>query len=160
MEVSPSFLDVQRRAIRVEHAMSGNYCLRTQSLDGIQRAQPLTSGLFVALREIRVGIVVDRIPGDHQTNRRHMQRSGVLRVGMASSTALSSSPSRCMVSPSRTSGATNCDGTWPGKRGSQKDFMKSGLIWFCMAATEEAVANALALGNLSSRSFRPKKWSP
>src|SRR5260370_4463468 len=62
MEVSPSFLDVQRRAIRVEHAMSGNYCLRTQSLDRIQRAQPLTSGLFVALREIRVGIVVDRIP--------------------------------------------------------------------------------------------------
>ena len=39
----------------------------------------------------------------------------------------------------------------------QKDFTKSGAIWFCMPATLEAVANALALGNLSSKSCRPKK---
>jgi len=37
---------------------------------------------------------------------------------------------------------------------------KSGWILSVMAAAEEVVTNALALGNLSSRSFRPKKWSP
>jgi hypothetical protein len=34
------------------------------------------------------------------------------------------------------------------------------LVCFCMDAIEEAVANALALGNLSRTSFSPKKWSP
>src|SRR5260370_10548733 len=56
-----------------------------------------------------------------------------------SSTTLSSSPSRCMVSPSRTSGATNCDGTWPGKRGSQKDCSRLRLM-----------------GPQSNRLFRPR----
>src|SRR5882672_4203955 len=63
--------------------MSGNHCSRLQGFDLIQRAQPLTSGLFVALSEVRVRVVVDRIPRYNQANRRQIQRSGVLRVGMA-----------------------------------------------------------------------------
>src|SRR5258708_32307266 len=82
MEVSPSFLDVQRRAIGVEHAMSGNYCLRTQSLDRIQRAQPLTSGLLVVISTIRVVLVVDRITVVQHTNLRHMSTIDVIRVGL------------------------------------------------------------------------------
>ena len=54
-----------------------------QGLDFVQRAQPPVSSLSIALGELGVGVVVDRIPRDHQTNRRHMQRSSVLCVGMA-----------------------------------------------------------------------------
>ena len=63
--------------------MSGYHYSRMQGFDLIQRAQPPTSGLFIALSEVRVRVVVDRIPGYNQANRRHMQRSGVLGVGMA-----------------------------------------------------------------------------
>ena len=63
--------------------MSGYHCSRMQGFDLIQRPQPLTPGLFIALSEVRVRVVVDRIPRYNQPNRRHMQRSGVLRVGMA-----------------------------------------------------------------------------
>src|SRR6267378_137093 len=82
-EVGAGFLDVTRRAVGIKHTMTGYYCSRMQGLDLIERAEPLTSGLFIAFCEIRVGIVVDRIPRYNQATRRHMQRRGVLRVGMA-----------------------------------------------------------------------------
>ena len=63
--------------------MAGYYSSRMQGLDLVQRAQPIGPGLVVALREIGMGVVVDRISRHNQANRRHMQRSSVDRVGMA-----------------------------------------------------------------------------
>ena len=50
--------------------MSGYHCSRKQGFDLIQRAQPLTSGLFIALSEVRVRVVVDRIPRAFRTTSR------------------------------------------------------------------------------------------
>ena len=83
MDVSSGFLDVRRRAIRVTDTMPRYHCTRVQGLDLIQRAQPLDPGLFIALREIEVRVVIDCIPRYHQANRRHMQRGCVHCVGMA-----------------------------------------------------------------------------
>jgi hypothetical protein len=47
---------VTRRAIRIKHTVAGYHRSRMQSLDPIQRAQPLAPGLFIALREI--GVIV------------------------------------------------------------------------------------------------------
>lgn len=46
-----------------------------QSLDFIQRAQPLVPGLFIALGEIRMRVVIDSIAGCDDANRRNAQSS-------------------------------------------------------------------------------------
>src|SRR6266850_920631 len=82
-DVASSLLDVTRRAVGLEHAMSRHDCFRLQGLDSIQRSKPLVPGLLVALREIEVRVVVDAIPGYDQANGTHMQRRRVHGVGMA-----------------------------------------------------------------------------
>ena len=62
MEVSPGFVDVTRRAVGVKDTMTSYDCFRMKSLDLIQRAQPLDPGLFIALCEIEVRVVIDGIP--------------------------------------------------------------------------------------------------
>jgi len=83
IKISPGFVDVSRRTVGVKNTMTSYDSFRMQSLDLIQRAQPFDSGLFIALREIGVRVVIDGISRYHQANRRNMQRGCVLRVGMA-----------------------------------------------------------------------------
>src|SRR5580704_15450511 len=52
MEVSAGFVDVTRRAVGVKNTMTSYDCFRMKGLDLIERAQPLASCLFIALREI------------------------------------------------------------------------------------------------------------
>ena len=104
MEVTSGFFDVTRRAIGVKHAMTCYHCSRMQGLDLIQRAEPLAPGLFIALREIEVRVVVDSIPRYNQANRRHMQRSCVRRVGMAK-----------VYLDRQVSGRRSCRGQGPGQ---------------------------------------------
>src|SRR5262249_28016041 len=49
---SASFPNVTRRAVGIKHAMAGYHAIRMQSLNLIERAQPLASGLFIALAEV------------------------------------------------------------------------------------------------------------
>jgi hypothetical protein len=62
MDVSSGFLDVTRRAVGVKNTMPRYDGIRTKSLDLIQCAQTLDTGLFIALREIEVRVVIDGIP--------------------------------------------------------------------------------------------------
>src|SRR5215471_524083 len=74
-EVTARFLDVARRAIRIEHAMTGDYCLWMQRLDFVECAEPFVPRRLVALREIEVRVVVDAIAGYDQPDGGHIQRS-------------------------------------------------------------------------------------
>ena len=62
-------------AIGIDHTVTGHDCLRMQRLDFIERSKPLAPSLFVALREIKVRVVIDAISRYDQTNGRHIQRS-------------------------------------------------------------------------------------
>ena len=73
MEVTSRFLDVARRAIGIEHAMTSDHCFRMQGLDFVERAEPLTASLSVALREIKVRVVVDGVSRHDQTDGMRVQ---------------------------------------------------------------------------------------
>ena len=74
-DITARFLDVMGRAIGIKHAMTGYHRFRMQSFDFIERAKPLVPGLFIALGEIRMHVVVDSIAGYDQANRRNVQSS-------------------------------------------------------------------------------------
>jgi hypothetical protein len=57
-----------------EDAMTGYHCSRIQALDLIQRVELLAPGVFIALREIGVRVVIGSIPRNHEVNRRNIQR--------------------------------------------------------------------------------------
>src|SRR5262249_7146831 len=72
--ISASFPNVTRRAVGIKHAMAGYHGIRMQSLNLIERAQPLVSGLFIALGEIGMRVVIDGVARYDQGNRRNVQR--------------------------------------------------------------------------------------
>ena len=159
-DITTGFLNMTRRAIGVEHTMTGDHYSGMQALDLIQCAEPLAASFYTAFREVGVSVVIDGIAGYDQADGRHMQSRGMRGVGMVKFDYLrlfAFKVERISVDDLR---QTNCEGSWPGKRGSQKELMNPGLIWCCIPATADAVANALALGKRSSSSFRPRKWSP
>src|SRR5262249_6321841 len=83
MEVASGFLNVARRAIGFQHAMTGDHHSRIEGLDFIERGEPLESCFLVALSQIRMRVVIDSIPRYHQTHRRHMQSGCMRGIGMA-----------------------------------------------------------------------------
>ena len=59
-----------RRAVGIKHTMAGCHGIRMQSLNLIERARPLASGLFIALGEIGMRVVIDGVARYDQANRR------------------------------------------------------------------------------------------
>jgi hypothetical protein len=109
MDVTSGFLDVTRRAVGVNNTIPRYDCIRMKSLDLIHCAQRLDPGLFIALREIEVRVVIDDTP-DIAWPIEGICRAVVCCVSVwPSSTTFSSS--RDSASPSMTSGTANCDGT-------------------------------------------------
>ena len=67
-DVTARFLDVTGRAIGIKHAMTGYHRFRMQSLYFVERAKPLVPGLFIALGEVGMRVVVDCIARHDQPN--------------------------------------------------------------------------------------------
>ena len=55
MKIPSRFLDVTRRAIRIEHTMSSDYCLGMKGFNFV-------ASFFIALREIEMRVVVTQSP--------------------------------------------------------------------------------------------------
>jgi hypothetical protein len=110
--------------------MAHDHGFRMQGLDFVERLEPLVYRLFVAFREIEVRVVVHAISGYDQIDRGHIQRSCVRCVGVAELNDLQLFALKVKGIAIEDFGrAANCDGSWPGKRGSQNDLTYSGLIW-------------------------------
>jgi hypothetical protein len=60
-QVMPSFLDVARRAIRIEHTVPWNHGLRLEEFDFVECLEPLLAGSFVALGKIEMRVVIDAV---------------------------------------------------------------------------------------------------
>ena len=75
MDVLSGFIEVTRRAVGLKHTVAGYHGSGIEGCDLIQCAQPLAPGLFIALRKIKVRVVINCIPRYNQAYRRHMQRS-------------------------------------------------------------------------------------
>jgi len=73
-EVGAGFLDVTRRAVGIKHTMTGYHGFRMQGLDCIKRSQPLAPGLFIALGQIGMCVVIDGVSGYDQSNGRNVKR--------------------------------------------------------------------------------------
>ena len=75
MKITSRFLDVTRRAIRIEHTMSSDYCLGMKGFNFLERQKPLAASFFIALGEIQMRVVIDAISRYNEVNGGHIQRS-------------------------------------------------------------------------------------
>src|SRR5208282_3748929 len=82
-QVAAGFVDVVRAVFGAVRFVAGDHRGRLQRADGVEGGQPSLDAAVTGLGEVEVDVVVDRVTGDGQTERGHVQRGGVVGIGMA-----------------------------------------------------------------------------
>jgi len=73
VKVLPRLGNVAGIVVVFRHLVPGDHGLRFQSLKLVERGNPLKPALRIGLAKIGMDAVVDRIPGDDQSDRRDVQ---------------------------------------------------------------------------------------